>query len=37
MNEKLIIHGELPGLNEIIETSKTHWAKYANEKKNFNL
>lgn len=33
MTEKLIIPGELPGLNEIIETSKTHWAKYANEKK----
>lgn len=31
--EKLVIDGELPNLNEIIETSKMHWAKYANEKK----
>jgi len=31
--EKLVIEGELPGLNEIIENSKTHWAKYAEEKK----
>lgn len=33
MNEKLIIPGELPGLNEIIEMSKIHWGEYANEKK----
>ena len=32
MNEKLIIPGELPGLNEIIAMSKEHWAKYAEEK-----
>ena len=32
MNEKLIIPGELPGLNEIIAISKEHWAKYAEEK-----
>ena len=25
--EKLVIDGELPNLNEIIETSKMHWAK----------
>ena len=34
MCEKLIIHGELPGLNEIIAISKEHWAKYAEEKHN---
>ena len=34
MNEKLIIPGELPGLNEIIAMSKEHWAKYAEEKHN---
>ena len=33
MGEKLLIPGELPGLNEIIESSKTHWAKYAGKKK----
>ena len=33
MNEKLIIHGELPGLNEIIEMSKIHWGEYAKEKR----
>jgi len=32
MIEKLVIEGELPGLNEIIEYSKEHWAKYAGEK-----
>ena len=32
MVEKLIIPGELPGLNEIIAMSKEHWAKYAEEK-----
>ncbi len=32
MTEKLVIPGELPGLNEIIEYSKEHWAKYAGEK-----
>lgn len=32
MTEKLIIPGELPGLNEIIAISKEHWAKYAEEK-----
>ncbi len=32
MTEKLIIPGELPGLNEIIAMSKEHWAKYAEEK-----
>ena len=31
--EKLVIDGELPNLNEIIETSKMHWAKYAEEKR----
>ena len=30
--EKLVIEGELPGLNEIIAISKEHWAKYAEEK-----
>lgn len=34
MTEKLIIPGELPGLNEIIAISKEHWAKYAEEKHN---
>ena len=34
MIEKLVIPGELPGLNEIIEYSKEHWAKYAGEKHN---
>jgi len=34
MTEKLVIPGELPGLNEIIEYSKEHWAKYAGEKHN---
>jgi len=34
MTEKLIIPGELPGLNEIISISKEHWAKYAEEKHN---
>ena len=34
MVEKLIIPGELPGLNEIISISKEHWAKYAEEKHN---
>lgn len=33
MCEKLIITGELPGLNEIIALSKKHWASYANEKR----
>ena len=33
MVEKLIIPGELPGLNEIIEMSKIHWGEYANEKR----
>jgi Holliday junction resolvase RusA-like endonuclease len=32
MTEKLIIPGELTGLNEIIAISKEHWAKYAEEK-----
>ena len=34
MAEKLVIPGELPGLNEIIAISKEHWAKYAEEKHN---
>ena len=34
MAEKLVIQGELPGLNEIIAISKEHWAKYAEEKHN---
>jgi Holliday junction resolvase RusA-like endonuclease len=33
MFEKLIIPGELPGLNKIIADSKRHWTKYASEKK----
>ncbi len=33
MVEKLIIPGELPGLNEIIEMSKIHWGEYAKEKR----
>ena len=30
--EKLVIEGELPGLNEIIAFAKEHWARYAGEK-----
>lgn len=36
--EKIIIEGELPTLNEIIDLSKTHWAKYREVKRiNTNL
>lgn len=31
--QKLIIPGRLPGLNEIINSSRTHWAVAAKEKK----
>lgn len=28
MRKKLVIKGEMPSLNDIIDASKTHWAKY---------
>lgn len=33
--QKLIIYGELPDLNQIIEASKQHWAKYHAFKKRY--
>ena len=33
--QKLIINGELPDLNRIIEASKQHWAKYHQFKKQY--
>lgn len=33
MNEKFIIQGELPSMNEIIAISKKHWGDYARKKR----
>jgi len=32
---KLVILGDLPGMNEIIDQNKIHWANYAKIKKNY--
>lgn len=33
MNKPLIIRGELPNLNQVIDASKRHWAQYSKVKK----
>lgn len=35
MEQKMVIPGELPGLNQILNVSKSHWAKYHKLKKQY--